>query len=101
MEANNNQKMREALEKFVRAYGHEKCVHTTLLAEAHEDAKVALSAPPRNCDVGTEKEQSRRFDAYCYAHRTYERGCGDCPLVQATCCEFAWSQMPYNEGGAK
>lgn len=42
----NNTKIREALEKFVRAYGHEKCVHTTLLAEAYEDAKAILTVPP-------------------------------------------------------
>lgn len=39
------EQIHKALEKFVRAYEHKNCVHTTLLAEAYEDAKAALAAP--------------------------------------------------------
>ena len=59
------------------------------------NVKHALSAPPRNCDVGTAEEQSERYEKFCYAHRSREKGCGDCPLCDIPCCEFAWLQMPY------
>ena len=65
------------------------------------NVKHALSAPPRNCDVGTAEEQSERYEKFCYAHRSREKGCGDCPLCDIPCCEFAWLQMPYEEGGAR
>ena len=55
----------------------------------------------RNCDVGTAEEQSERYEKFCYAHRSREKGCGDCPLCDIVCCGFAWLQMPYEEGGAK
>ena len=55
----------------------------------------------RNCDVGTSKEQYLRFDEFCYAHRSREKGCGGCPLCDIPYCEFAWMQMPYGEGGVK
>ena len=61
----------------------------------------AISARPRNCDVGTAEEQSERYEKFCYAHRSREKGCGGCPLCDIVCCGFAWTQMPYGEGGAK
>ena len=65
-------------------------------------ACAAISARPRNCDVGTAKEQAERFDEFCYNHRSREKGCGDCPLLEGgPCCELAWAQMPYEEGGAE
>lgn len=98
----NNQKMREALELFVKAYGSERCIHTPLLARAFAFANAALAEPPRNCDVGDEQEQSKRFAEFCLSHSECGRRCGDCPLVRHSCCEFSWSQMPYEaEGGAK
>lgn len=63
--------------------------------------KEALSAPPRNCDVGTVAEQDERFDKYCYDHRSHEICCGKCPIFGEPCCELAWSQMPYEEGAEK
>ena len=69
----------------------------------HTLVEHALSAPPRNCDVGTAEEQTKRYDVYCYDHRNMENCCGDCPLKQAAVCEIAFGQMPYEaeEGGAK
>ena len=64
-------------------------------------ANAALSEPIRNCDVGTAEEQAERFDYFCYNHRSREKGCGDCPLLDGGPCELAWAQMPYEEGGAK
>ena len=67
------------------------------------EIKEALAEPIRNCDVGTPKEQSLRFDEFCYAHRSREKGCEGCPILEGgvSCCELAWAQMPYGEGGAK
>ena len=77
---------------------------------AQDMAKAALSAQPRNCDVGTADEQSDRFDKFCYSHSK----CHKCPvksiwnsqhrqkqLREIIRCEIIWSQMPYDEGGAK
>ena len=73
------------------------------MAEALDKAKTALASESlRNCDVGTAEEQSERYEKFCYNHRSREKGCGDCPLLEGgPCCELAWTQMPYVEGGAK
>lgn len=53
----------------------------------------ALSEPPRNCDVGTEKEQNERFLKFCTSIDCKRY----CPLFKADSCELAWAQMPYDE----
>ena len=57
----------------------------------------AVSAPPRNCDVGTAEEQYARVRAFCERHKE------DCPVndVLQKNCALIWAQMPYEEGGAK
>ena len=69
------------------------------LFEIQSITTAALAAPPRNCDVGTDAEQERRFDEFCDDIRE----CGsDCPLFETeVSCKLAWAQMPYEEGGAK
>lgn len=60
-------------------------------------AKAALSAPPRNCDVGTAEEQGER----CMAQFDQWRRKGDGrKLITAI---MAWAQMPCEalKGGAK
>ena len=69
--------------------------------------RAALSAPPRNCDVGTPQEQYNRFRKFCLQY-TF---CEQCQLRQLKpeydiCgmrCGFKWAQMPYEkqEGVAK
>jgi hypothetical protein len=53
--------------------------------------------PPRNCDVGTEQEQHKRFVTFCNAHID----CVDCPIkaywTKALSCGILWGQMPYEE----
>ena len=97
--------MREALKKVRRV------LHCAIVADilkgddvnsAFNEVTAALSAPPRNCDVGKPEEQSARFDAHCRKHI----GCLTCPLREKDGgvpkhCEFAWAQMPYEEGGAE
>ena len=63
------------------------------LRESH--VKPALSAPARNCDVGTADEQVKSYFAFCDRHT-----CQSCPVKGTTDCGFLWGQMPYEEGGA-
>ena len=66
----------------------------------------ALSASPRNCDVGTAEEQAKRFKSFCKTHLSGIRSiCStQCPCVgcrRMFHCLTKWEQMPYEEGGAK
>ena len=63
------------------------------IRKAHEAVNAALAAPPRNCDVGTEKEQNERFLKFCTSIDCKRY----CPLFKADSCELAWAQMPYDE----
>ena len=75
----------------------------TRLAACEQSVTICnqLGNTARNCDIGTVEEQAERFDCFCYNHRSREKGCGDCPLLEGGPCEFAWLQMPYEEGGAR
>ena len=105
MEASNVKAMRKALSDA--CYAMHNFLKTKYggfdeMAKALDKAKFALAAPPRNCDVGTPEEQSARFDAHCRKHM----GCLTCQLREKDGsvpkhCEFAWAQMPYEEGEAK
>ena len=66
------------------------------IRKAHEAVNSALAEPPRNCDVGTVKEQSERFAKFCYPQK-----CNKCKLHTDEFCVLRWSQMPYEEGGAE
>lgn len=62
-------------------------------------ARAALAAPPRNCDVGTAEEQTRRHKAFCAAHyraNDIDAQCDGCPAStpDETDCEFVWGQLP-------
>lgn len=64
-----------------------------------DDVWDVLHAPPRNCDVGTAEEQAQRLHRFCI-----RQDCATCPCNIGKAdgrCEFAWAQMPYEEGGAK
>lgn len=62
---------------------------------AVEKARRALSAPARQCDVGTPDEQDKRFTAMCSKFED----CLGCPfnVGRFITCEFAWGQTPYAE----
>lgn len=97
--------MREALEK-VRFYMPHFLQYMRLHREDDEAGgyyerilevvNAALSSPPRNCDVGTAEEQAERFDRWCD-----RKSIKDCWGVGCRKCIIAWSQMPYEEGGAE
>ena len=70
-------------------------------AKANKDGdfkavNTALSKSPRNCDVGTADEQAERFDRWC--DRKNFKACWGIGCRE---CLIAWSQMPYEGGGAK
>lgn len=79
------------------------------LRERGDKARAALSAPSRNCDVGTAEEQSDRYEAFCESFHVVTGTCDDCPIFKAEYgkmenlphCQISWAQMPYEEGGAK
>ena len=119
----NAAKMREALVKAKKAICHHAkyvcqslswensdiqsncgdilCAHRDL-CEAKTAINAALAAPPRNCDVGTDEDQSRRYEELCDSHTCGSRcSATGCPLYDYDCSPFAWGQMPYEEGGAK
>lgn len=71
--------------------------------EKMQKAKAALAAPPRNCDVGTAEEQAERYGRYCDKFTRDGMHCETCPCcgkIPFGKCEFAWGQIPYEEGGA-
>ena len=109
MQSNNMKAMREALEQIAKLMDR-ILVRTELDDEIHRIALEAqnmadgvLSLSPRNCDVGTAEEQEERFELFCYQDYCNEK----CPLygkpkIGGDCgCAIEWSQMPYEEGGAK
>lgn len=74
------------------------------IANALDKAKAALSAPPRNCDVGTAEEQAERYGRYCDTFTRDGMHCETCPCcgkIPFGKCEFAYAQLPYEEGVAK
>ncbi len=81
---------------------------------------AALAKPDRNCDVGTVKEQTERFNDFCESNMQHYKdmfGDGldgwdckdDCPIGKmidcekavADRCQLAWAQLPYTNEGAK
>lgn len=62
-------------------------------------ANAAISAPPRNCDVGTAEEQFERYQNFCRRHY-YSCGCARCPANKTRMhgtsnCDLAWAQESY------
>ena len=76
----NAVKMREALEQIrelLSVGGKPDTAMCIRYEAAYLIAKEALSAPPRNCDVGTAEEQYARVRAFCKRHKVGLR-CVDC-----------------------
>ena len=91
----NAAKMREALENIAEYAKAAEC-HTEdahLLGYLNQIAmwaEDALSAPPRNCDVGTPEEQHRRFMRFCDS-----KSMGYCWGRGRRKCMAQWGQIPY------
>lgn len=117
MEANNNAKLRAALEKIqdnIYFNDIDGCIEIVIGEDELDKLfKDALAAPARNCDVGTAEEQAIRFGDICWKHHVHGFCVSSCPLFHIAktytglrchykCFCFAhWSQMPSKEGGAK
>ena len=101
--------MREALEQIrelLSIGGKPDTAMCIRYESAYLIAKEALSAPPRNCDVGTAEEQEKRFNSFCKTHLSGTRSIcsAQCPCVGCRSmfhCLTKWAQMPYEEGGVK
>ena len=106
-------KMRDALEEIVgiaKIALNVNCVgnsNDSELWDIIDKCKSALSAPARQCDVGTPEEQEMRFSDYCRKHYdlTFDLDsdpCKACPFfAMPSGCRFAWAQTPYEaEEGA-
>lgn len=81
-----------------------------LLENAIAKAQAALSAPPRNCDVGMAVEQAERFKAFCLPRVGKCSENSSCPAkhpcnhIGIQYCQLKWAQLPYEtakEGGAE
>ena len=108
----NAAKMREALERLDE-HLHEDDYDGHLFFDIFdydpkEEIRTALSAPPRNCDVGTADEQAERFEALCHRYDN----CTSCPIHakwgkfaagKTKSCQTIWGQMPFTpeEEGSK
>ena len=94
--------MRAALLRVKEARGRD--LEYVTLADIDADVDAAISAPPRNCDVGKPEEQEARYKAFCSRYYGTNDMSGDncrvCPLSPFG-CQFAWMQMPYEAGGAE
>ena len=102
----NQMKTREALMGLIDGM----CFHCDLSedckgapCEKMQKAKAALSAPPRNCDVGTAEEQYDRHDKYCNSQPTCRKCLREDAASMCISCFAKWAQMPYEaqEGGAQ
>lgn len=91
--------MREALEAYLALWNNGTMNDLDKLRRVVGNMRAALSAPARQCDVGTPDELDRRRSAYCRDH-----SCRICPLRDSenggVSCDITWSQMPYAEKGA-
>ena len=102
----NSAAMREALEvcldfimRLDRAFNP---FMQNMLENAIAKSNASLSAPPRNCDVGTAEEQAKRFGKVCGKYYNEEEQCNEkCPLASLDVihgfprCQAYWAQMPY------
>ena len=107
----NVQKMREALENIKReaettceyrdypvagAPGERGACPVVDADWIIDECRAALSAPLRNCDVGTADEQYERHEAYC---KKQDMNCLNDDILNCRTCFAKWAQMPYeNEG---
>jgi len=90
----NQMKIIEALKEINRVVWDKKR-HTKEEVEAHRLATEAMTAPPRNCDVGTAEEQTKRLRNNCNKYKPSCIGCKYATDLQKVNCWLAWAQMPY------
>ena len=99
----NSAAMREALES-VRNWCLNRLFnssHQVTVEGLLSVVNAALSAPPRNCDVGTEEEQRDRLEDFCSKYFRYsaDNPCSGCPIHNGDSMPFVYRflQMPYED----
>lgn len=94
---NNVMAYQDRFFKFSGWHWHKKAAEAARWRDVFQELKevcdAALSAPPRNCDVGTAEDQYERLLAHC--RRTPH--CTGCEVFtnHLERCEFRWAQLPY------
>lgn len=105
----NTAKLREAVEAVLLAFNYgESMIVNQLpfikLLPMLRKCVEALAAPPRECDVGTAKEQAERFKHFCaqnYSACDVDMECCRCPIEREKAdCELAWAQLPHKKSEA-
>ena len=101
----NQMKMRDALRKITGLFRDIDLTTDCPESEAYAIAAEALSAPARQCDVGTAEEQAQRFHDFCVGNSSGINGMckPTCPCIVCydRCqCLAKWAQMPYAGEGA-
>lgn len=71
------------------------------VADLMKEIESAIDAPARNCDVGTVDDQKVRFLEFCDVVKGPQGHCRNCRVCNASDCELAWAQMPYEKGDAE
>jgi len=101
-ERGNEAAMRDALLN-IQEYAAAMDVDDGNVLAILDACRDALSAPARNCDVGTAEEQTKRLRENCF--NKYKPSCKGCKYItdlKKENCWLKWAQMPYEEeGGAK
>ena len=110
----NAAEMRDALEGMCKASQEVFCsfARETFYGErrldslgvAFDKAQAVLSAPPRQCDVGTAEEQIDMFREFCQAEKCGRYRCrGGSKSICIDRCAIDWAQTPYEaqEEGAE
>ena len=89
--------MREALLRCNAIAQLPECRNLQAIKDMRGIIRAALSAPPRNCDVGTAEEQTQRHIDHCRVHV-----CKECKYRWLRgSCSLAWAQAPYEKEVAK
>lgn len=105
-ESSSNTAARDALRRIDMRLVSMNCDSTQkrIVDTCRMIVKRALSAPLRNCDVGTASQQAQRFAELCTSHsKDGARGICDekCPFYgkeYGSDCALVWAQMPYERG---
>ena len=82
-------------------YDYRRCPQVIQFAKDACDRinrEAEIGRPLRNCDVGSAEEQYNRFVHCCTSRKI---PCRRYDTFSCAKCYAVWSQMPYEEGGAK
>lgn len=97
---NNTMAYQDRYFKFSGWHWHKKAKEAArwrdVFHELREVCDAALSAPPRQCDVGTPEEKYRRWVHFCEQRL---HSCHNCECNSPEGCTFKFGDMPYIKKG--